>query len=59
MAIARLTQLGAARDALAGQMQGVLMGAEFGGQSAGSGTLHGLIGAGNALLAQADALAAG
>jgi len=54
-----LTQLGAARDALAGQMQGVLMGAEFGGQSAGSGTLQGLIGAGNALLAQADALAAG
>jgi hypothetical protein len=40
-------------------MHGVLMGAEFGGQSAGSGTLHGLIGAGNALLAQADALAAG
>jgi len=54
-----LTQLGAARDALVGQMQGVLMGAEFGGQSAGSGTLQGLIGAGNALLAQADALAAG
>jgi hypothetical protein len=54
-----LTQLGAARDALVGQMQGVLTGAEFGGQSAGSGTLQGLIGAGNALLAQADALAAG
>jgi hypothetical protein len=54
-----LTQLGAARAALVGQMQGVLMGAEFGGQSAGSGTLQGLIGAGNALLAQADALAAG
>ena len=54
-----LTQLGAARDALVAEMQGVLMGAEFGGQSAGSGTLRGLIGAGNALLAQADALAAG
>jgi hypothetical protein len=54
-----LTQLGAARDALVGEMQAVLMGAEFGGQPAGSGTLAGLIGAGNALLAQADALAAG
>jgi hypothetical protein len=36
-----------------------MMGAEFGGQPAGSGTLRGLIGAGNALLARADALAAG
>jgi hypothetical protein len=35
------------------------MGAEFGGQPAGSGTLAGLIAAGNALLAQAGALAAG
>ena len=35
------------------------MGAEFGGQPAGAGTLAGLIGAGNPLLAQADALAAG
>ena len=52
-----LTQLGAARDALVAQIQSVLMGAEFGGQPAGQGTLQGLIGAGNALLAQADALA--
>jgi hypothetical protein len=35
------------------------MGAEFGGQAAGSGTLQGLIASGDALLAQADALAAG
>jgi hypothetical protein len=54
-----LTQLGAARDGLGAEIQGVLMGAEFGGQPAGSGTLAGLIAAGNALLAQAGALAAG
>jgi hypothetical protein len=54
-----LVQLGAARDALAAQMQAALTGAEFGGQTLSGKTARELIRAGNHLLAQADALAAG
>jgi hypothetical protein len=54
-----LVQLGAARDALAAQMQAALTGAEFGGQTLSGKTARKLITAGNNLLAQADALAAG
>jgi len=58
----QLTSLGAARDALAGQIQTLLIGAEFGGQplstsKSGKRALAALIAQGNALLAQADTLA--
>ena len=58
----QLTSLGAARDALAGQIQALLIGAEFGGQplstsKSGKKTLAALIAQGNALLARADTLA--
>jgi hypothetical protein len=52
-----LVQLGAARDALAAQMQAALTGAEFGGQPLRGHAARGLITAGNTLLAQADTLA--
>jgi hypothetical protein len=52
-----LVQLGAARDALAAQMQAALTGAEFGGQPLSGHAARGLITAGNTLLAQADTLA--
>ena len=52
----------AARNALAGQIQALLIGAEFGGQplstsKSGKKALAALIAQGNALLAQADTLA--
>ena len=58
----QLTSLGSARDALAAQIQGLLIGAEFGGQplntsKSGKKALSKLIAQGNALLAQADTLA--
>jgi hypothetical protein len=58
----QLTSLGSARDALATQIQGLLIGAEFGGQplsttKSGKKALSKLIAQGNGLLAQADALA--
>jgi hypothetical protein len=58
----QLTSLGAARNALAGQIQPLLIGAEFGGQplstsKSGKKALAALIAQGNALLAQADTLA--
>ena len=58
----QLTSLGAARNALAGQIQALLIGAEFGGQplstsKSGKKALAALIAQGNALLAQADTLA--
>jgi hypothetical protein len=58
----QLTSLGAARNALAGQIQTLLIGAEFGGQplstsKSGKKALAALIAQGNALLAQADTLA--
>jgi hypothetical protein len=53
----QLASLGAARDALAAQMQAALLGAEFGGQPLGGKTARKLITAGQGLLAQADALA--
>jgi hypothetical protein len=54
----QLTSLGAARDALAGQIQALLTGAEFGGQPLStSKTGSKLIAQANALLAQAGALA--
>ena len=58
----QLTSLGAARNALAGQIQALLIGAEFGGQplstsKSGKRALAALIAQGNALLAQADTLA--
>jgi hypothetical protein len=52
-----LAKLGAARDALAAQMQAALTGAEFGGQPLSGHAARGLITAGNTLLAQADTLA--
>jgi hypothetical protein len=55
----QLIKLGAARDALAAQMQAVLLGAEFGGQSLSGKTAYKLIAAGQSLLADADAPAAG
>jgi hypothetical protein len=55
----KLTSLGAARDALATQMQTLLMGAEFGGQPVSAATAESLISKGQALLAQAGALATG
>jgi hypothetical protein len=54
-----LIKLGAARDALAAQMQAVLLGAEFGGKPLSDGTGHKLIAAGQALLALASALGHG
>src|SRR5579872_4476007 len=59
----QLTSLGSARDTLATQIQGLLIGAEFGGQplsttKSGKKALSKLIAQGNGLLAQADALAA-
>jgi len=59
----QLTLLGSARDTLAAQIQGLLIGAEFGGQplsttKSGKKALSKLIAQGNGLLAQADALAA-
>jgi hypothetical protein len=54
-----LVELGAARDALAAQMQAALTGAEFGGQTLSGKTARKLIRAGNHLLAQANALAQG
>ena len=58
----QLTSLGSARDTLATQIQGLLIGAEFGGQplsttKSGKKALSKLIAQGNGLLAQADALA--
>jgi hypothetical protein len=58
----QLTSLGAARNALAGQIQTLLIGAEFGGQplstsKSGKKALAALIAQGNALLAQAGTLA--
>ena len=58
----KLTSLGAARDALAGQIQALLIGAEFGGQplstsASGRKALSALIIQANALLGQAGALA--
>jgi hypothetical protein len=54
----KLTSLGAARDALAGQIQALLTGAEFGGQPLSSGKQGSkLIAQANALLAQAGTLA--
>jgi len=60
----QLTSLGAARDALAGQIQALLTGAEFGGQplstsKSGKKALSKLIAQANALLAQAGTLAHG
>jgi hypothetical protein len=55
----RLTQIGAARDALAAQMQTALLGAEFGGKPLRIATALKLIGQGNALLARAVALGRG
>jgi hypothetical protein len=60
----QLTSLGAARDALAGQIQALLTGAEFGGQplstsKPGKKALSKLIAQANALLAQAGTLAHG
>ena len=55
----QLAQLGAARDALAAQMQAALLGAEFGGQPLDGHAARKLVAAGQGLLAQADALAAG
>jgi hypothetical protein len=55
----KLTSLGAARDALATQMQTLLIGAEFGGQPISATTAESLISKGQALLAQAGTLAAG
>lgn len=55
----QLVSLGAARDALAAQMQEALLGAEFGGQPLSGDAARTLIAAGHDLLAQADALAAG
>jgi hypothetical protein len=51
----QLRQLGAARNALAAQMQAALTGAEFGGQPLSGKTARKLITAGQALLAQAGA----
>ena len=54
----QLTSLGAARDALAGQIQALLNGAEFGGQPLSTSKPGSkLIAQANALLAQADTLA--
>jgi hypothetical protein len=60
----QLTSLGAARDALAGKIQALLTGAEFGGQplstsKSGKKALSKLIAQANALLAQAGTLAHG
>ena len=52
-----LTQLGAARDALAARMQTALVGAEFGGKSLSGKTGAALIAAGRVLLSQAVTLA--
>jgi len=54
----QLASLGAARDALAAQMQTLLIGAEFGGQPIRANAVDTLISRGRALLAQAEALAA-
>ena len=51
--------LGGARDALAAQMQALLIGAEFGGKPINPKVAKKLIAAGNALLAQAGNLANG
>jgi len=55
----KLRVLGAARDALAAQMQTLLIGAEFGGKPINPKVAKKLIAAGNALLAQAGNLANG
>jgi hypothetical protein len=55
----KLTSLGAARNALAAQMQTLLMGAEFGGQPITATTADSLISQGEALLTQAGTLADG
>jgi hypothetical protein len=54
----QLSSLGSARNALVAQMQGMLTGAEFGGSPASATAARKLISQGNALLAQALALAA-
>jgi hypothetical protein len=53
----QLSHLGSARDALAAQMRAVLLGAAFGGKPLNGPWAATLIGAGQALLAQASALA--
>jgi hypothetical protein len=53
----QLTSLGSARDALAAQMQAMLMGAEFGNTRISATAAWKLIFQGNAILAQAGALA--
>ena len=55
----QLRALGAARDTLAGQMQTLLIGAEFGNTPISAKSAEKLISRGNALLAQADTLASG
>ncbi len=55
----QLRALGAARDTLAGQMQTLLIGAEFGNTPISAKSAEKLISRGNALLAQADTLAHG
>jgi len=55
----RLRALGAARDTLAGQMQTLLIGAEFGNTPISAKSAEKLISRGNALLAQAGTLASG
>ena len=55
----RLVSLGTARDALVAQMQVLLSGAEFGGKPISANAASSLISHGNALLAQAVALAHG
>ena len=55
----QLRALGAARDTLAGQMQTLLIGAEFGNTPIGAKAAQKLISQGNALLAQAVTLANG
>jgi hypothetical protein len=55
----QLVALGSSRDSLAGQMQSVLMGAEFGNQPISVNAAQALITQGRALLAQADTLANG
>jgi hypothetical protein len=53
----KLAALGAARNALAAQMQTLLMGAEFGSQPISVTTAESLISKGQALLTQAETLA--
>ena len=55
----QLTALGTARDAVAGQMQALLMGAEFGGQQISANGADALIAQGRSLLARAHVLANG